>query len=219
MSAGRWLALIVGALLVALVAAQIVPGGAVPAREKPPAGSAPGAAPPGSAVAIVASGCFWCTEADFEKLPGVLSAESGYIRGKVEQPTYRQVSAGGTGHTEAVRIVFDPAKVSYEQLLAHFWRNVDPTVKDQQFCDVGDMYRSGIYYLDAGQKRAAEASRAAIVASKRFAQVYTEVEPATTFWIAEDYHQDYYKKNPLRYNLYRTGCGRDARLEALWGQR
>jgi len=219
MSAGRWLALCVGALLVASVAAQVVPGSGAPARGGSAAGSAATPAPAGTSVAILAAGCFWCVEADFEKLPGVLSAESGYIRGKVERPTYRQVSAGGTGHTEAVRIVFDPAQVSYEQLLAHFWRNVDPTVKDQQFCDVGDMYRSGIYYLDAAQQRAAEASRAAIVASKRFAQVHTEVEPATTFWIAEDYHQDYYKKNPVRYNLYRTGCGRDARLAALWGER
>ena len=183
----------------------------------PSAGSAP--TPAARASAIFAGGCFWCVEADFEKLPGVLSAESGYMRGKTDRPTYKQVSAGGTGHVEVVRVVFDPARVTYQQLLDHFWRNVDPTVKDQQFCDVGDMYRSGIYYLDAAQQRAAESSRSALVASKRFAQVHTEVEPATTFWPAEDYHQDYYLKNPVRYKIYRSGCGRDARLAEVWGKR
>ncbi len=202
-----------GVLLVAL-AALAVAQVAAPGPAAPPA-----AAPASRASAIFAGGCFWCVEADFEKLPGVISAESGYMRGKVERPTYKQVSAGGTGHVEVVRVVFDPARVTYQQLLEHFWRNIDPTVKDQQFCDVGDMYRSGIYFLDAAQQRAAEASRSALVASKRFAQIHTEIEPATTFWPAEDYHQDYYKKNPVRYKLYRSGCGRDARLAELWGAR
>ncbi|MFO0518922.1 MAG: peptide-methionine (S)-S-oxide reductase MsrA [bacterium] len=213
MSAYRWLMGALGVLLAAL-AARAVAQVAAPGPAAPPA-----AAQAGRASAIFAGGCFWCVEADFEKLPGVISAESGYMRGKVDRPTYKQVSAGGTGHVEVVRVVFDPARVSYQQLLEHFWRNIDPTVKDQQFCDVGDMYRSGIYFLDAAQQRAAEASRSALVASKRFSQIHTEIESATTFWPAEDYHQDYYKKNPVRYKLYRSGCGRDARLAELWGTR
>ena len=175
------------------------------------------AAPAGTATAIFASGCFWCTESDFEKLPGVIAAESGYIGGHVAKPTYQQVSAGVTGHTEAVRLTYDPAQVSYQQLLDHYWKNVDPTVKDQQFCDRGTQYRSGIYPLDEAQRKAAEASRDAIAKSGRFARIYTEIVPATTFYVAEDYHQDYYLKNPIRYNYYRTGCGRDARLAELWG--
>jgi len=213
MSAYRWLMGALGVLLAAL-AALAVAQVAAPGPAAPPA-----AAQAGRASAIFAGGCFWCVEADFEKLPGVISAESGYMRGKVDRPTYKQVSAGGAGHVEVVRVVFDPARVSYQQLLEHFWRNIDPTVKDQQFCDVGDMYRSGIYFLDAAQQRAAEASRSALVASKRFSQIHTEIESATTFWPAEDYHQDYYKKNPVRYKLYRSGCGRDARLAELWGTR
>jgi peptide-methionine (S)-S-oxide reductase len=234
-SARRWYLLAVAALLGsafgALVAAQAPSGaggtaGAAPAKSVPgaiagsavPAGAAPLTGVPGAAVAVFASGCFWCTESDFEKLPGVISAESGYIGGNVDRPTYRQVSAGRTGHTEAVRVVYDPAKVSYERLLEHFWRNVDPTVKDAQFCDVGSQYRSGIFYVDAEQKRAAEASRAVLEATKRFPRIFTEVTAATTFWLAEDYHQDYAKRNPVRYQLYRSGCGRDARLAELWGK-
>jgi peptide-methionine (S)-S-oxide reductase len=173
----------------------------------------------GEASAIFASGCFWCTESDFEKLPGVISAESGYTAGRTANPSYEEVSAGGTGHTEAVRVRYDPARVSYPQMLDHFWRNVDPTVKDSQFCDHGTQYRSGIYFLDDAQRKAAEASRDALLKSGRFAQIHTEIVAATTFYPAEEYHQDYYKKNPLRYNLYRRGCGRDARLEQLWGAR
>jgi peptide-methionine (S)-S-oxide reductase len=176
-------------------------------------------APANTASAIFAGGCFWCVEADFEKLPGVIAAESGYIGGRVPIPTYQQVSAGGTGHTEAVRIVYDPAKVSYAQLIDHFWRNIDPTVKDRQFCDSGSQYRSGIFYLGEEQKRIAEASKETLVKSGRFQQVYTEVTPATQFYPAEEYHQDYYKKNPIRYKFYRTSCGRDARLEELWGRK
>ena len=209
--------IVLGLLFAAGVVAQSVPDPGAASGGGKSATAAPPPPAPGTAVAIFASGCFWCTESDFEKLPGVISAESGYMRGKVERPTYKQVSAGGTGHVEVVRVVFDPARVSYQQLLEHFWRNIDPTVKDQQFCDVGDMYRSGIYFLDAAQQRAAEASRSALVASKRFAQIHTEIEPATTFWPAEDYHQDYYKKNELRYNYYRLSCGRDARVKKLWG--
>jgi peptide-methionine (S)-S-oxide reductase len=170
------------------------------------------------ATAIFASGCFWCTEADFEKLPGVIGAESGYIGGRTENPSYEQVSAGATGHAEAVRLRYDPERVSYERLLAHYWRNVDPTVKDRQFCDQGTQYRSAIFYLDEAQRKAAEASRDALLASGRFERIHTEIVAASTFWPAEEYHQDYYKKNPLRYGYYRHTCGRDARLEALWGK-
>ena len=175
------------------------------------------AEPPRTATAIFASGCFWCTESDFEKLPGVIGAESGYIDGKTVNPTYEQVSAGSTGHTEAVRVVYDPARVSYPQLLDHFWRNVDPTVKNRQFCDVGSQYRSGIYWLTESERKAAEESRDALLKSGRFKEIHTEIKAATTFYPAEAYHQDYYKKNPIRYSYYRNGCGRDARLQQLWG--
>jgi peptide-methionine (S)-S-oxide reductase len=175
------------------------------------------AEPPRTATAIFASGCFWCTESDFEKLPGVISAESGYIDGKTANPTYEQVSAGSTGHTEAVRVVYDPARVSYPQLLDHFWKNVDPTVKNRQFCDVGSQYRSGIYWLTEAERKAAEESRDALLKSGRFKEIHTEIKAASTFYPAEAYHQDYYKKNPVRYSYYRNGCGRDSRLQQLWG--
>jgi peptide-methionine (S)-S-oxide reductase len=177
------------------------------------------ASPSQVATAIFASGCFWCTEADFEKVPGVIEARSGYTDGRVPNPTYEQVSAGKTDHTEAVRVYYDPTKVSYEQLLNHYWLNVDPTVKDRQFCDVGSQYRSGIYYKGKEQQQAAEASLEALKKSGRFENIYTEVEPASEFYLAEEYHQDYYKKNPLRYRFYRTSCGRDARLEELWAKK
>lgn len=173
--------------------------------------------PGGGATAIFAGGCFWCTESDFEKLPGVISAESGYTGGRTANPSYQAVSSGATGHTEAVRVRYDPARVSYPQLLDHFWRNVDPTVKDSQFCDHGTQYRSGIYYLNEEQRKAAEASRDALLKNGKVAQIHTEIVAAATFYPAEEYHQDYYKKNPLRYKVYRLGCGRDARLEQIWG--
>lgn len=174
--------------------------------------------PPVTAVATFAGGCFWCTEADFEKVPGVVSAVSGYIGGKVKNPSYEAVSAGGTGHTEAVEIRFDPAKVSYEKLLDIFWKSIDPTAKDRQFCDSGSQYRSGIFYHDDEQRRLAEASKTALEKSGRLkGPIYTEVTKASTFYPAEDYHQDYYKKNALKYKFYRNGCGRDKRLEQLWG--
>lgn len=171
------------------------------------------------ASAIFAGGCFWCVEADFEKLAGVMEAESGYTGGQLANPSYEQVSRGGTGHAEAVRVLYDPAKVNYTQLLEYFWRHIDPTVKDRQFCDVGSQYRSAIFYQDETQKKAAEESRAALERSGRFAHVYTEIVPAGPFYLAEDYHQAYYKKNPIRYNFYRKGCGRDARVAELWGKR
>lgn len=183
------------------------------------AADVPAAKPGNTATAIFAGGCFWCTESDFEKLPGVIGAESGYTAGKTPNPSYEQVSAGGTGHTEAVRVTYDPAKVSYTQLVVYFWHNVDPTAKDRQFCDSGSQYRSGIYWQNAEEREIAESSRDALLASGKFKAIYTEIAPATTFYPAEEYHQDYYKKNPIRYNYYRHGCGRDARLEALWGKK
>ncbi|HEY5896433.1 MAG TPA: peptide-methionine (S)-S-oxide reductase MsrA [Burkholderiales bacterium] len=168
--------------------------------------------------AIFAAGCFWCTEEAFEKVPGVLSAVSGYTGGKVKKPTYEQVSGGGTGHAEAVEVTFDPKKVSYEKLLDVFWVNHDPTVTNQQFCDRGSQYRPAIFTLGEEQKRLADASKAKWERLKPFKQpVLTEIVPAGEFWPAEDYHQDYYKKNPLQYKFYVTGCGRYARLDSLWG--
>ena len=169
--------------------------------------------------AIFAGGCFWCVEADFDKVPGVLSTTSGYIGGKVANPTYAQVSAKGTGHAEAVEIVFDPAKVSYEQLLEHYWHSIDPTTQDRQFCDAGSPYRTAIFALDAAQLKAAQASLAALEKSKPFPEpIVTQIVLAGPFYAAEAYHQDYYKKNPIRYQYYRTSCGRDARLKQLLGK-
>ena len=170
------------------------------------------------AIATFAGGCFWCVESDFDKVPGVVSTISGYIGGKVDNPTYNQVSAGGTGHTEAVEIAYDPAKVSYQKLLDVFWRNHDPLAKDRQFCDRGDQYRPAIFYHDEEQRKLAEASKKAV--QEKFAPrvVHTEIVKAGTFTKAEDYHQDYYKKNPVRYKFYRYNCGRDQRLEELWGK-
>jgi len=172
------------------------------------------------AKATFAGGCFWCVEADFDKVDGVISTTSGYIGGRVVNPTYEQVSAGSTGHTEAVEIVFDPRRVSYEKLLEVFWVSIDPTVVNRQFCDVGSQYRTGIFVHDEAQRRAAEASKAKLANSKPFRDpIVTPIEAATTFYPAEEYHQDYYRKNPVRYRYYRSGCGRDARLKELWGTR
>lgn len=169
---------------------------------------------PAQAQAIFASGCFWCTESDFEKLDGVIGVVSGYVGGKVANPSYEQVGSGLTGHTEAAQVTYDPGKISYEQLLATFWRTHDPFTLGGQFCDHGNQYRPGIYVLDAAQRKAAEASR--VREQKRYAQpLLTPILDAGRFWPAEDYHQDYYKKNPLRYRYYRSGCGRDARLDEI----
>lgn len=169
-----------------------------------------------TATAIFAGGCFWCTESDFEKLPGVIEAESGYTAGKTPNPTYQAVSAGHTGHTEAVRVTYDPAKVSYSQLVEHFWKTIDPTEKDRQFCDVGGQYRSGIYWGNEQQRQTVIASRDALLKTGRFKTIHTELAPASTFYLAEDYHQDYYKKNSVRYTVYRLNCGRDAQLRRVW---
>ncbi len=172
-----------------------------------------------NATAIFAGGCFWCVEADFDKLPGVVDTESGYTGGQISNPTYEQVSRGGTGHAEAVRISYDPGKVTYEQLLDYFWRHIDPTVKDQQFCDAGNQYRSAIFHQGDAQRVAAEASKTRLEKGGRFSRIYTEVVPAGAFYPAEEYHQDYYRKNPIRYKYYRTGCRRDARVNEVWGEK
>ena len=176
--------------------------------------------PPGHAVATFAGGCFWCMEPPYDKLPGVVATISGYTGGRKVNPTYQEVSAGSTGHAEAVQVVYDPKKVSYEKLLEVFWVNIDPTVKDRQFCDSGTQYRTGIFYHDDAQRKAAEASLAALEKSKPFKEpIVTPIVMAGRFTPAEDYHQDYYTKNPVRYQLYRSGCGRDARLKQLWGDK
>ena len=177
-----------------------------------------GAAAPKLAVATFAGGCFWCMEPPFAVLPGVASVTVGYTGGQTKNPTYEQVSAGGTGHAESVQIVFDPARIGYGRLLEVYWHNVDPTAKDRQFCDVGHQYRTAIFYHDEEQHRLALASKAALQRTKPFGgQIMTEVVPAGAFYPAEDYHQHYYRKNPLRYRFYRATCGRDRRLEELWG--
>lgn len=175
---------------------------------------------PTSAKAIFAGGCFWCVESDFDKVPGVLSTTSGYVGGSTINPTYEQVSSHKTGHAEAVEIVFDPAKITYAQLVDRFWRTIDPTTKDQQFCDKGSPYRSAIFALDTDQLKVAQASKEALEKAKPFKEsIVTEVMLATPFYPAETYHQDYYKKNPLRYKYYRGSCGRDRRLQQLWGDK
>ncbi|HCX29865.1 MAG TPA: peptide-methionine (S)-S-oxide reductase [Blastocatellia bacterium] len=165
--------------------------------------------------ATFAGGCFWCMVHPFDSLPGVVSVTSGYAGGDVKNPTYEQVSAGGTGHREAVQIIYDPRRISYAKLLDVFWHNIDPTDNTGQFCDKGGQYRSAIFYYDETQKRLAEESKQAM--QRRFKQVYTDVLPAGDFYAAEDYHQNYYKKNPIRYQFYRFNCGRDQRLAQVWG--
>jgi len=171
----------------------------------------------GLATATFAGGCFWCMEPPFDKLEGVHATISGYTGGRSVDPTYEQVSAGNTGHTEAVQVLYDPRVVSYSELLDVFWRNIDPEAENRQFCDRGSQYRSGIFYHDDEQRRAAEASRDALAATGRLTRIATEITPFAAFYKAEEYHQDYYEKNPVRYKLYRTGCGRDRRLAELWG--
>ena len=173
-----------------------------------------------AAVAVFAGGCFWCTESDFDKVPGVLSTTSGYIGGTLANPTYEQVSSGTSGHIEAVQVRFDPAQTSYAKLLRAYWPTIDPLTANRQFCDGGPQYRSAIFYASAAEQRLAEASKAALQDSGRFSQpIVTDILPATTFYPAEEYHQDYASKNPLRYRYYRNGCGRDQRLEQLWGKK
>ncbi|MFM2448032.1 MAG: peptide-methionine (S)-S-oxide reductase [Pseudomonadota bacterium] len=194
--------------------------GWLPAAHAQAAPTATTPAATNTAKAIFAGGCFWCVESDFDKVDGVLSTTSGYIGGSTVNPTYEQISSKNTGHAEAVEIVFDPRKVSYSALVERYWRTIDPTVKDRQFCDVGSPYRTVIFAVDDEQLKVAQASRAALEKTKPFKDpIVTEIVKATTFYPAEGYHQDYYKKNPVRYNYYRASCGRDARLKVLWGDK
>jgi peptide-methionine (S)-S-oxide reductase len=169
-----------------------------------------------AAVATFAGGCFWCVESDFEKLPGVSAVISGYTGGHTRDPTYEETSSGNTGHTEAVEITYDPAKVSYAQLLDHFWHHIDPLTANAQFCDHGSQYRSAIFFHDEQEKQAALASKDKY--ERQLGKpIVTEIVAAAAFYKAEDYHQDYYKKNPIRYAYYRRACGRDARIKEVWG--
>ena len=196
-------------LILSIAVISMLPGGAVYAASQSTGGAE-------TAKATFAGGCFWCMEPPFDKLDGVVSTISGYTGGTKKNPTYEEVSAGKTGHAEVVQITYDPKKITYEKLLEVFWRNVDPLTPNRQFCDVGSQYRTAIFYHDETQKRLAEESKKAL--SKRFKEpIVTEIVAASEFYPAEDYHQDYYTKNPLRYKYYRYSCGRDQRLEALWG--
>ncbi len=215
-------AVLVSSIVAIGACAQGAPS-APPAKPVPAAKAVPvGRSSPAPALekATFAGGCFWCLETAFEGLPGVTTVISGYTDGPKQNPTYEQVSSGGTGHAESVQIMYDPRKVTYAALLDLFWRNIDPTQSNGQFCDIGTQYRSGIYYHDATQKRLAEASKRALETTpQRFKKpIVTGIVAATRFWPAEDYHQDYYRKDPERYESYRAGCGRDRRLTELWGQ-
>jgi len=180
--------------------------------------SPPNETPSQRATATFAAGCFWCVEADFDMVPGVISTTSGFIGGTIAYPTYNQVVTGTTGHTEAVEVVFDPSRVTFQKLLDVFWRNHDPLAKNRQFCDSGEQYRAGVFYHDDEQKRFAEESKKTVEARFAPRMVHTEITKAGPFYKAEDYHQDYYEKNPIRYKFYRFNCGRDQRLEQLWGK-
>lgn len=198
------------ALLALLFAAPLL-GETLPQKTDVPAGKK-------LAKATFAGGCFWCMEPPFEALDGVLSVTSGYTGGTKQNPTYEEVSAGGTGHAESVQILYDPAKVAYEKLLDVYWHNVDPTDRTGQFCDKGSQYRPVLFVHDEEQRRLAESSKAALEKNKPFkGPVVVEIVPAIVFWPAEEYHQKYHQKNPIRYKYYRHGCGRDARLRELWG--
>lgn len=181
----------------------------------------PGGAPPAAqlAIATFAGGCFWCMEPPYDKIAGVSDTISGYTGGRGRNPTYEQVSSGGTGHYEALQVRYDPKKVTYEKLLDVFWMNIDPYDGAGQFCDRGSQYRSAIFYHDEEQRRLAEASKSALESSGKLkGRIATMILPATTFYRAEEYHQNYYQENPVRYKLYRYGCGRDRRLKEIWGR-
>lgn len=216
----RLLAVALGVLLIAGagIAADKATSGS---RMDTPTMDMPMTDPPamaGTAVATFAGGCFWCMEEAFDQVDGVISTTSGFTGGSVPSPSYDQVSSGGTGHAESVRVVYDPGKVGYKELLYVYWRNIDPTVRDRQFCDAGSQYRAAIFYHDDAQRMAAEASRAALARNKPFAgEIVTRIAPVGTFYAAEEYHQDFHIKNPLRYKYYKFGCGRPNRLRHLWG--
>lgn len=172
---------------------------------------------PGLSVAVFAGGCFWCMESPFEKIDGVKEVLSGYAGGRVEGPSYREVGSGSTQHIEAIHVTYDPKTVSYAELVDHFWHNIDPTQADGQFCDKGHQYTTAIFTSDPAERKVAEETKTK-VGKLLQKPIVTAILPEATFWVAEDYHQDFYKKEPVRYNRYRQGCGRDARLEAIWGR-
>ena len=206
-------------LRLALFSAGLVLGALFFLGPMPRAASNAGPPPDHVAHAAFAGGCFWCMEAALEDVPGVVSVISGYAGGTVKSPTYEQVSSGRTGHAESVQVAYDPSKITYEQLLEVFWHNVDPLDGGGQFCDRGSQYRSAIFYDGDEQKEAAETSKRKLEVSGRFSQpIVTQIVPLRAFYPAEEYHQDFYKKNPMRYNMYRLSCGRDARLRSLWGK-
>jgi peptide-methionine (S)-S-oxide reductase len=205
---------------IALAALLAAAAGAllVAAESSEPPVASPAQAPSERAVAIFSGGCFWCMEPPFDALPGVLATTSGYTGGSLANPTYEQVSSGGTGHLESVKVEYDPARVSYAQLLDVFWHNVDPTDAGGQFCDRGPQYTTAIWTTGEEQKAIAEEAKQTLEASHQLKHpVVTAIRPAGPFYPAEDYHQNYYQKNPLRYKVYRAGCGRDHVLEGLWG--
>jgi len=201
-------------LLSTMVFRTVVAAGMVFAAASAPA-QTPAAA---TAKATFAGGCFWCMESDFDKVPGVIRTTSGYTGGTTVNPTYMEVGSGRTGHAESVEVVYDPAKVTYAQLLDAYWHNIDPLVKDRQFCDAGNEYRTAIFVHDAEQRRLAEESKKRVEAQLK-APIYTEIVAAGAFYPAEEYHQNYYLKNPVRYKYYRWSCGRDQRLEQIWGKK
>ena len=171
-------------------------------------------------IATFAGGCFWCMQHPFDKLPGVISTTVGYTGGTKANPKYAQVSAGSTGHTEAVQVLFDPKVINYSQLLDVYWRNSDPTTANRQFCDIGSQYRPAIFYHNENQRKLAETSKVSLAQSKPFPEdIVTEITAAGIFWVGEEYHQNYYLNNPIRYKYYRFGCGRDNRLKQLWGNK
>ena len=204
--------------LSALLAVAALVGGAIAVVAAEGQTSATPDAAPGLAKATFAGGCFWCMEPPFDKLDGVISTTSGYTGGEQRHPTYGDVSLGRTTHAEAVEVVYDPATISYAQLLDVFWQNIDPLTRNRQFCDGGAQYRTAIFFHGEEQERLARESKHRIASSGRFDQpIVTQIVAAADFWAAEDYHQDYYTKNPIRYKVYRFGCGRDRRLKELWG--
>jgi peptide-methionine (S)-S-oxide reductase len=207
-----WTRIAVGILLVATFAVTTAAAANAPARDGRTASGR-------LEKATFAGGCFWCMEEAFDKVPGVVSTISGYTGGSKKNPTYEEVSAGGTGHAESVEVLYDPAKISYEKLLDVFWHNIDPTTPDREFCDKGHQYRSAIFYHNDAQKKAAEQSQKLVEATKSFPQtIVTEIVPASEFYAAEEYHQDFHEKNPLRYKFYKFNCGRAQRLKELWGK-
>jgi peptide-methionine (S)-S-oxide reductase len=203
--------------LVLMIAAGVALAGVVAQRSARVPEPAPARATGPTASAVFAGGCFWSTESAFEHMPGVISATSGFSGGRAANPTYSDVSGGGTGYLESVRVVYDPSQISYASLVARFLRTIDPTDPDGQFCDRGDQYRTAIFVANAAERRAAEAAKAEAARQLR-APVVTEVRPAAAFHAAEDYHQDFARRNPTRYGMYRRGCGRDARLQQVWSR-